>query len=50
MKDHAPGTENRPLRVAIIGSGPSGFYAAESILREANLTVSVDMFDRLPTP
>jgi ferredoxin--NADP+ reductase len=36
--------------VAIIGSGPSGFYAAESLFRREGLHVRVDMFDRLPTP
>ncbi len=40
----------RPLRVAIIGSGPSGFYAAEALLKQSVPPVSVDMFDRLPTP
>jgi ferredoxin--NADP+ reductase len=44
------GTPNNPLRVAIIGSGPSGFYAADHLLKQSNLTVYVDMFDRLPTP
>ena len=44
------GTPGRPLRVAIIGSGPSGFYAAESLLRQKELSVAVDIFDRLPTP
>ena len=43
------GSSERPLRVAIVGSGPSGFYAAEALLK-SNLTVRVDMFDRLPTP
>jgi ferredoxin--NADP+ reductase len=43
------GTQETPLRVAIIGSGPSGFYAAEPLLHQANLVVQVDMFDRLPT-
>lgn len=38
------------MRVAIIGSGPSGFYAAESLLRQKELSVAVDIFDRLPTP
>ncbi|MES2304498.1 MAG: FAD-dependent oxidoreductase [Gemmatimonadota bacterium] len=37
------------LRVAIVGSGPSGFYAAES-LQKAGAGVQVDLFDRLPTP
>jgi ferredoxin/flavodoxin---NADP+ reductase len=43
------GAAVRPLRVAIIGSGPSGFYAAEGLQR-AGLAVQVDMYDRLPTP
>ena len=38
------------MRVAIIGSGPSGFYAAESLLKRTDVVVHVDMFDRLPTP
>lgn len=45
-----PGTPDHPLRVAIIGSGPSGFYAAEHLLNRDGLHVQVDMFDRLPTP
>ncbi|MFZ4815232.1 MAG: FAD-dependent oxidoreductase [Phototrophicaceae bacterium] len=45
------GTPDTPLRVAIIGSGPSGFYAADALLNNADgLTVEVDMFDRLLTP
>ena len=42
-------TEQRPLRVAIIGAGPSGFYAADALFR-AKIPVVVDAFDRLPTP
>jgi len=38
------------MRIAIIGSGPAGFYAAEALLKRANAVVDVDMFDRLPTP
>jgi ferredoxin/flavodoxin---NADP+ reductase len=41
---------NRPLRVAVIGSGPSGFYAAEALLKQTGVPVAVDIFDRLPTP
>lgn len=37
------------LHVAIVGSGPSGFYAAEALLK-ARPDLKVDMFDRLPTP
>lgn len=43
------GNQRRPFRVAIVGSGPSGFYAAEPLLT-ANRNVEVDMYDRLPTP
>ncbi len=45
-----PGTPDRPLCVAIIGAGPSGFYAAEALLKSPGLTVRVDLYDRLPTP
>lgn len=44
------GTDSQPLRVAIIGAGPAGFYAAEYLFKQKNLHVEVDMFDRLPTP
>lgn len=40
---------NLPLRVAIIGSGPSGFYAAEALLK-ALPDSHIDLIDRLPTP
>jgi ferredoxin/flavodoxin---NADP+ reductase len=38
-----------PLRVAVVGSGPAGFYAAGSLL-DAEVPVEVDMIERLPTP
>ncbi|MFN8489214.1 MAG: FAD-dependent oxidoreductase [Caldilineaceae bacterium] len=44
------GTQERPLRVAIVGAGPSGFYATGSLLQQKDIQVSVDMFDRLPAP
>ncbi|HLY85312.1 MAG TPA: FAD-dependent oxidoreductase [Gaiellaceae bacterium] len=37
------------MRVAVVGSGPAGFYAAGALL-SADPPVEVDMFDRLPTP
>jgi len=43
------GTEEHPLRVAVVGSGPAGFYVAEHLLK-SDVHVEVDMFDRLPTP
>jgi ferredoxin--NADP+ reductase len=45
-----PGTAERPLRVAVIGAGPAGFYVAEHLLRRPDLVVEVDLYDRLPTP
>ncbi|MGW4241051.1 FAD-dependent oxidoreductase [Nocardia sp. NPDC004722] len=36
------------LRVAVIGAGPAACYAAEELLRRAD--VEVELFDRLPTP
>jgi ferredoxin--NADP+ reductase len=50
-KAQAPGlgTPDLPLRAAVVGSGPSGFYAAESLL-ESGLTVEIDMIERLPVP
>jgi ferredoxin/flavodoxin---NADP+ reductase len=47
------GTVESPLRVAIVGSGPAGFYAAGHLLKSKShpdLCVQVDMYDRLPTP
>jgi ferredoxin--NADP+ reductase len=43
------GTEEHPLRVAIVGSGPSGFYAADALFK-SSLKVQIDMLDRLPCP
>ena len=56
-------TPDNPLRVAIVGSGPAGFYAAEHLLKQSEKDrvgpggeaeeprrIEVDMFDRLPTP
>jgi ferredoxin--NADP+ reductase len=44
------GTPDNPLRVAVVGSGPAGFYAAGHLLAAKDLAVEVDIFDRLPTP
>jgi ferredoxin--NADP+ reductase len=50
MMEGSPGTAERPLRVAIVGSGPAGFYAAGALLAAKDLVVEVEMFDRLATP
>jgi ferredoxin/flavodoxin---NADP+ reductase len=38
------------LRVAIVGSGPAGFYAAGQLLSVGDPVIAVDLFDRLMTP
>jgi ferredoxin--NADP+ reductase len=44
----------RPYHIAIVGSGPAGFYAAASLLKAADssdqIDVAVDMLEMLPTP
>ena len=45
-----PGTESQPLRVAVIGAGPAGFYVVDHLFKQEGLVVTVDLFDRLPTP
>jgi ferredoxin--NADP+ reductase len=44
------GNSEQPLRVAVIGSGPAGFYAAGALLASEEPRVEVDMIERLPTP
>ncbi|HEY2825785.1 MAG TPA: NADP oxidoreductase [Gemmatimonadales bacterium] len=39
-----------PLRAAVIGSGPAGFYVADHLLSHPDPAVTVDLFERLPTP
>lgn len=38
------------LRIAIVGTGPSGMYALEQLLEARDRHVEVDLFERLPTP
>ncbi|MDD9380788.1 FAD-dependent oxidoreductase [Streptomyces sp. ZAF1911] len=43
----------RPLRVAIVGAGPAGIYAADALLKSeaaAEPGVSIDIFERMPAP
>jgi ferredoxin--NADP+ reductase len=40
---------DRPHRVAVVGSGPAGFYAAGHLLA-ADVPIEVDLIERLPTP
>ena len=43
------GTQERPLRVAVVGSGPSGFFAADHLLKSL-VVCEVNLFERLPVP
>ncbi|MCY4641696.1 MAG: FAD-dependent oxidoreductase [Gammaproteobacteria bacterium] len=43
------GSESNPLRVAIVGSGPSGFYATEALIK-SDQKVEIDLIERLPAP
>ncbi|MBL4720082.1 MAG: FAD-dependent oxidoreductase [Alphaproteobacteria bacterium] len=38
-----------PIRIAVIGSGPSGFYTADALLK-SDADVEIDIIDKLPTP
>jgi ferredoxin--NADP+ reductase len=38
------------IRAAVIGAGPAGFYVADHLLSHASADISVDLFERLPTP
>ena len=37
-------------KIAVIGSGPAGFYAVGELFRQQSWSIKVDIFDRLPTP
>lgn len=43
----------RPVRVAIVGAGPAGIYAADALLKSEAAQepgVSIDLFERMPAP
>ncbi|MFD4294971.1 FAD-dependent oxidoreductase [Rhodococcus sp. NPDC058505] len=45
--------QNRPLRVAIVGAGPAGIYAADALMKSdtaADRGISIDLFERMPAP
>ncbi len=43
-------TDEPPIRIAVVGSGPAGFYAAGHLLKDPRGRFEVDMLERLPTP
>lgn len=50
MAGETVGSEARPLRAAVVGAGPAGFYTAQALLGATGIAAEVDLFDRLPTP
>lgn len=48
MNTHATAPNAR--RVAVIGAGPAGLFAAQALTSQDRLPVEVDIYDRLPTP
>lgn len=46
----ALGTAERPVRVAVVGAGPAGFFVSEALLKRTSPVFSVDLIERLPTP
>lgn len=50
MTAHAIGSPERPLRVAVVGSGPAGFYTAEALAKHKGIQADVDLIERLPSP
>lgn len=48
LRKTASGAPDETLRVAIVGSGPSAFYAAEELLTRNGVRASVTMIERLP--
>ncbi|MBH0778135.1 FAD-dependent oxidoreductase [Nocardia bovistercoris] len=47
MTEHAAAT--RPLRIAIVGAGPAGIYAADALMK-SDAEVSIDLYERMPAP
>ena len=41
---------NECWKIAVIGSGPAGFYTAGELFKQKSWEIKVDMFERLPTP
>jgi len=41
---------HRNIKVAVVGSGPAGFYASQHLLNHGDDNLTVDIFERLPVP
>ncbi|MEV5648322.1 FAD-dependent oxidoreductase [Nocardia sp. NPDC052254] len=52
MTEHAGtngGAIDRPLRIAIVGAGPAGIYAADALMK-SDVEASIDLYERMPAP
>ena len=45
-----PQSSDEDFKVAIVGSGPAGFYVAQHLIRHSPRPVQVDIYERLPVP
>lgn len=55
MSNQSETAANRPLRVAIVGAGPAGVYAADILtkssgVKDGDFQVSIDLFEAYPAP
>ncbi len=48
--DEHPGSSNRSVRVAVVGSGPAGFYTTDALIKQRDVHFEVDLFERLAAP
>ena len=45
-----PKSSDEDFKVAIVGSGPAGFYVAQHLIRHSPKPLQVDIYERLPVP
>lgn len=50
MTDLSSAAVDRVPAVAVVGAGPSGLFAAQALVAQSEQPVTVDVYDRLPTP
>jgi ferredoxin/flavodoxin---NADP+ reductase len=55
VSNHSESASSRPLRVAIVGAGPAGVYAADILtkssgVKDGDFEVSIDLFEAYPAP
>ena len=43
-------SKNPKKHIAVVGSGPAGFYLTQQILKQKELNVQVDIYEKLPVP